>query len=252
MMSKAKPLYRLTLLCVLLTMSCTGEERENSQVSESTADAVTAPVAGTATAEGDRSAATGEKTPESEIPRILVLGNSITAGYGLPPEQAFPALLQARIDAAGYNYEVVNAGLSGETTAGGRRRIEWLLRRDAEVLVIELGGNDGLRGTDPSSMSDNLLAIIETARASNPEMRIVLGGMRMPMNMGGAYREEFESVYPEVADQTDVVLIPHILEGVGGVPSMNQPDGIHPTAEGQEIIAETVWQYLEPLLAKEA
>jgi acyl-CoA thioesterase-1 len=224
-------------LCVLLAVSCGSEERENSQ--------------------GSIPASGPEANPESEgpqpsRPRILVLGNSITAGFGLSQEQAFPARLQARVDSAGFEYEVVNAGLSGETTAGGRRRMEWLLRQDADILIIELGGNDGLRGTEPESMRDNLVAIIETARASNPDMKIVLGGMRMPINMGGPYRERFESVYPEIAEETGVVLIPHILEGVGGVPSMNQPDGIHPTAAGQEVIAETVWEALEPLLAESA
>jgi acyl-CoA thioesterase-1 len=234
-MSGIKPLYRLMPLCVLLALSCGGEERENSQRSPSEPRPVVTPEA-----EGS----------EASRPRILVLGNSITAGYGLTPEQAFPARLQARVDSAGFGYQVVNAGLSGETTAGGRRRIEWLLRQDADILIIELGGNDGLRGTEPESMRENLLAIIESARSTNPDMKIILGGMRMPMNMGGPYRDQFESVYPEIAEETGVVLIPHILEGVGGVPSMNQPDGIHPTAAGQEVIAETVWEMLEPLLAK--
>lgn len=232
-MKRRTALYRILLLSVLVTASCASEERENSEVS-------------------GRSPVTAETATEAPRPRILVLGNSITAGYGLAPEQAFPALLQERVDAAGYGYEVVNAGLSGETTAGGRRRIEWLLRQDADILIIELGGNDGLRGTDPASMRENLLAIIETARASNADMEIILGGMRMPMNMGGPYRQEFESVYPDVAAEADVVFIKHILEGVGGVPRLNQPDGIHPTAEGQEIIAETVWEALEPLLKASA
>ena len=232
-MKRRTALYRILLLSVLVTASCASEERENSEVS-------------------GRSPVTAETATEAPRPRILVLGNSITAGYGLAPEQAFPALLQERVDAAGYGYEVINAGLSGETTAGGRRRIEWLLRQDADILIIELGGNDGLRGTDPASMRENLLAIIETARASNADMEIILGGMRMPMNMGGPYRQEFESVYPDVAAEADVVFIKHILEGVGGVPRLNQPDGIHPTAEGQEIIAETVWEALEPLLKASA
>ncbi len=233
MTTKNKPLYRVLLLSVLALGACRGEERENLPATPSEV-----------TSEMDE--------PEMLQPRILILGNSITAGYGLDPDQAFPALLERRLRDAGYNYEVVNAGLSGETTAGGRRRIEWLLRRPADVLVIELGGNDGLRGVDPHAMRENLLAIIETARSANEDMDIVLGGMRMPMNMGGPYRDRFESVFPEVAEATGVVLIPHILEGVGGIRELNQPDGIHPTAEGQEIIAETVWQTLQPLLGPPA
>lgn len=230
MNSGNKRLYLVVLACVLAAAGCAGEEREKSP-----------------SVPPER---TSENTvPDAERPRILVLGNSITAGYGLEPESAFPALLQARVDSAGYAYEVVNAGLSGETTAGGRRRIAWLLRQPADVLIIELGGNDGLRGVDPSSMRENLMAIIETARSSNPDVKIVLGGMRMPMNMGGRYRDRFESVYPEIAEEASVTLIPHILEGVGGVADLNQRDGIHPTAEGQQIIAETVWETLEPLLA---
>ncbi len=181
-------------------------------------------------------------------PRIVIIGNSITAGYGLDAEKAFPALLQKRIDSLGLDYDVVNAGLSGETTSGGRRRIGWLLRQPAEILVIELGGNDGLRGIDPALSKENLRAIIAAARERNPEIGVILGGMRMPMNMGQKYRDEFERVFAEVARAEDVILIPHILEGVGGVPALNQPDGIHPTAEGQRIVADNVWTYLEPIL----
>ncbi len=242
MMSGSQPLYRLALWCVLLTVSCAGEERENSQASAVSSTE--------AEATGDsRSSETDGVATHPKRRRILVLGNSITAGFGLPEEQAFPALLQAHVNEAGYAYEIVNAGLSGETTAGGRRRIEWLLRQDADIMIIELGGNDGLRGTEPESMKENLLAIIASARTSNPNMQIILGGMRMPMNMGGRYREKFEAVYPDVAEETGVTFIPHILEGVGGVPSLNQPDGIHPTADGQEVIAETVWGMLRPPLA---
>ncbi|NNE48039.1 MAG: arylesterase [Rhodothermales bacterium] len=233
MISNRKPLYRLVLVCVLLATACASEEPANST------DVVPAETGTRAESKVDRA-------------RILMLGDSITAGYGLDPAQAFPARLQALIDSAGYDYEVVAAGLSGETTAGGRRRVEWLLRNEADILLIELGGNDGLRGVDPESVRENLTAIITTARARNSDMTIILGGMRMPMNMGGAYRERFESVYPEVAAANDVVLIPHILEGVGGIQELNQPDGIHPTADGHEIIARTVWATLEPILKRGA
>lgn len=221
------PLYRLALLSVLVALGCSSEEAKKS-------DSDTAPQSAV------------ESSPAR--PRIVIIGNSITAGYGLAPEHAFPALLQKRIDSLGLGYDVVNAGLSGETTSGGVRRVGWLLRQPADVLVIELGGNDGLRGIDPALTKENLRTIISTARERNPDIRVILGGMRMPMNMGEKYRDEFERVFAEVADADRVVLIPHILEGVGGVTALNQPDGIHPTAEGQLVIANNVWDYLEPIL----
>jgi acyl-CoA thioesterase-1 len=174
---------------------------------------------------------------------IVFLGDSITAGYGLAKGDAYPALIQKKIEEAGLPYEVENAGLSGDTTAGALRRIDWLLQRPIHVLVIELGGNDGLRGLPPSVQS-----IIDKVRARSPLTRIMIAGMRIPPNLGADYTGEFEQVFSELATKNGAVLVPFLLEGVGGNRGLNQPDQIHPTAAGQKIIAETVWKRLQPLL----
>lgn len=183
--------------------------------------------------------------------RVLILGDSITAGYGLDPEEAYPALLQKKIDEAGLPYTVKNAGVSGDTTAGGLRRIDWALGKDgADVLVIALGGNDGLRGILTKQTSENLAGIIDKARAKNPAITVVLAGMEMPSNMGGEYTAEFKAVFPKVASEKKVVLVDFLLAGVGGDDKLNQPDRIHPNAEGQRIVAENVWKVLQGELGK--
>ncbi len=182
--------------------------------------------------------------------RVVILGDSITAGYGLDPQQAYPALLQRKIDAAGLPFTVANAGVSGDTSAGGLRRVAWALGKDgAEVLVVALGGNDGLRGISPEQTRGNLAGIIDKARATNPAMRIVVAGMRMPDNMGEEFTTRFQAVFPEVSTGKKTALVPFLLEGVGGVESLNQADRIHPTAAGQAKIAETVWAVLEKELS---
>jgi acyl-CoA thioesterase-1 len=188
------------------------------------------------------------ETQENRESVILVLGNSITAGYGIDPSLAFPALIQQKIDSLGWEYEVVNAGVSGETSAGGLRRIDWLLRRPIDVLIIELGGNDGLRGIPPEVTKRNLKAIIDRAREHYPEIRIILAGMQIPPNLGEDYTTRFREIYPEIAEEENVELIPFVLEGVGGVPELNLPDGIHPTPKGHRIVAENVWRILRPVL----
>ncbi len=185
-------------------------------------------------------------------PLLMVFGDSLTAGYGLELEQAYPALLQAKADEAGIALTVLNAGLSGETTSGGLRRIDWLLRRSPDIFILALGANDGLRGTDPETTGANLRAIIGKVRARNPEVTLLLAGMRMPPNFGEDYRQVFDALYPRVAAEENVVLIPFLLEGVAGDPGLNLPDGIHPNAAGQEILAETVWEYLLPVLKGDA
>ena len=181
-------------------------------------------------------------------PTVLVLGNSIAAGYGLTEEEAFPALLQNKIDSLGWQINVVNGGLSGETTAGGLRRLSWLLRQPVDVLVVELGGNDGLRGTPLDATRRNLATIIDTARAQQPGVRILLAGMQIPPNLGAQYAQQFRALYPALAEEKNVELVPFLLEGVGGRPALNQADGIHPTAEGQRRVAENVWAELKPIL----
>jgi acyl-CoA thioesterase-1 len=179
---------------------------------------------------------------------IVFFGDSITAGSGLDPDEAFPALIQRKLDAAGRPWRVVNAGLSGETTAGGLRRLDWILRQPVDIFVIELGGNDGLRGIPPESSQANLQTMIERIRAKHPRVTIVLAGMQMPVNMGPDYTRRFAAMYPELAEKNRTALIPFLLEGVGGVASLNQADGIHPTAAGHQIVADTVWRTLQPLL----
>lgn len=183
---------------------------------------------------------------------LLVLGDSIAAGYGLDPEEAFPALLQEKIEKQGLNYKVVNAGVSGDTTAGGLRRIGWLLRQPVDVLLLELGGNDGLRGIDPEETEKNLRGIVEKVRQKNPAAQIVIAGMQMPENMGKEYTVKFREVYPRVAKESRATLIPFLLEGVGGKADLNQADRIHPTAEGHRIIAATIWKVLYPVLTEKA
>ena len=178
--------------------------------------------------------------------RIVILGDSITAGYGLDPAEAYPALLQGKITAAHLPYTVANAGVSGDTTAGGLRRIDWAMGKGADVLIIALGGNDGLRGISPEETKKNLLGIIEKARAKNPAIKILLAGMQMPENMGLDYTTRFKAVFPEAANESKSTLIPYLLEGIGGNEKLNQADGIHPTPQGQQKIAEIVWKILEP------
>lgn len=181
--------------------------------------------------------------------RIVVLGDSITAGYGLQREEAYPALLQKKIDEAGLAYEVVNAGVSGDTTAGGLRRIDWALgQKGADVLMIALGGNDGLRGIAPEQTEANLAGIIEKARVKNPAVKILIAGMQMPDNMGPKYVEAFKAVFSKVAVTAKTELLPFLLEGVGGDETLNQADRIHPTAEGQQKIADLVWAKMKDLL----
>ncbi|GAB3807638.1 arylesterase [Spirosoma humi] len=179
---------------------------------------------------------------------ILFYGNSLTAGYGVEPAQAFPALIGQKIDSAGLNYTVVNAGLSGETTAGGKSRIGWVLRKPVAVFVLELGGNDGLRGLPLTATRQNLQAIMDTVRRKSPQAKIVLAGMQIPPNMGTSYAKEFRKMFKALADKNKVVLIPFLLENVGGIPKLNQPDGIHPTPAGHKIVANTVWKVLQPVL----
>jgi len=183
--------------------------------------------------------------------RIVILGDSITAGFGLDdPNQAYPAILQQKIDAAGLPYTVANAGLSGDTTAGGLRRVDWALGEGAEVLIIALGGNDGLRGLSPKQTEENLLGIIKKARAKSPGITVIIAGMQMPENMGREFVDKFSAVFPRVAQEAGVTLLPFLLEGVGGVPELNQADMIHPTPEGQKKVAENVWKVLEKVLRK--
>jgi acyl-CoA thioesterase-1 len=179
---------------------------------------------------------------------LVFLGDSLTAGLGVSSTEAFPALIAEKIRAAALPFQVENAGLSGDTSAGALRRIDWLLERPIDVLVIELGGNDGLRGLPVKSLKANLQAIIDKTKAKNPAAKIVIAGMQIPPNLGADYAANFARVYAELARENSAVLIPFLLEGVGGKRDLNQQDLIHPTAAGHRIVAELMWRTLEPIL----
>ena len=221
----------LSLFMLILFNSC---KNSNQNEQENTSQQTVAK---------DKNSASREKV-------ILFFGNSLTAGYGLEQDEAFPAMIQERIDSLNLSYKVINAGLSGETTSGGKNRIDWVLKQNVDVFVLELGANDGLRGIPLEETRKNLQEIIDFVRNKNSETEIILAGMQIPPNMGQDYTSEFKNIFPELAEKNDVYLIPFLLEGVAGDPDLNQQDGIHPTAEGYEIVTDNVWEVLEPLLEK--
>jgi len=182
--------------------------------------------------------------------KIVFLGDSLAAGLGVDPEEAFPALIQKKIEAAGWNDAVVNAGVSGDTSADGLGRIDWLLKQRIDVLVLELGGNDGLRGLPVSATQTNLQAIIDRVKQRFPQAQIVVAGMQMPPNMGNDYTSAFRKIFPDLATDNHAALIPFLLADVGGKPELNQPDHIHPNVPGHQIVADNVWKVLQPLLAR--
>jgi len=179
---------------------------------------------------------------------IMFFGNSLTAGLGVTPEESFPGQIAQRLDSLGYPYRVINAGLSGETTASGMNRISWVLREKPDVFILELGANDGLRGIALEETKKNLEQIVEEVKNANPEVTLILTGMQIPPNMGPEYTETFKNLFPELAEAHDLLLVPFLLDGVGGIPELNQADGIHPTPKGHQILAENVWQVLFPVL----
>ena len=189
-----------------------------------------------------------DSVPVAKKKTIVYYGNSLTAGYGLSPSQAFPAIIQKKIDSLGLPYQSVNAGVSGETSSGGKTRIDWILRQPVDIFVLELGANDGLRGIPISETRKNLQAIIDKVKAKNPAVKLIFAGMQIPPNMGEMYTTEFRNIYTELAEKNAMTLVPFLLEGVGGEPALNQEDGIHPTAEGHRIVANNLWKQLQNLL----
>ncbi|HVW96982.1 MAG TPA: arylesterase [Mucilaginibacter sp.] len=223
---------RLKIIAAVFTLSllvACGEKKQPS--SENTADTTT-----------QIKSAAAAKT-------ILFFGDSLTAGYGLDdPSDAFPGVVQHKIDSAGLKYKVVNAGVSGETTAGGKARINWILRQKTDVFVLELGANDGLRGIPVNETTQNLQAIVDAVRKKYPQAKLVLLGMMVPPNMGVKYADSFKNIFPDLAHKNDMTFMPFLLKDVGGVPALNQKDGIHPTANGAKIVGNNVWQVLKPVL----
>jgi acyl-CoA thioesterase-1 len=201
--------------------------------------------------EPTESAGAGQEKPalKKKTKTILFFGNSLTAAYGLDdPSKGFAGLIQKKVDSLGLGYKVVNGGVSGETSAGGNSRVDWILKQPVDIFVLELGGNDGLRGIPVNETKRNLQAILDKVKAKYPDARLVLAGMQMPPSMGRKYTTDFKNVYTDLAASNKLTLIPFLLQGVGGEVRLNQQDGIHPTAEGHRIIAETVWNHLKDIL----
>jgi len=223
------------IIAALITASCGNNKPVGNESN----------TAATPAATGDSSAGitTAKKT-------ILFFGNSLTAGYGLEDAstQGFPALIQGKIDSLKLPYKTVNAGNSGETSAGGKGRIGWILKQKIDVFVLELGANDGLRGISPTETLSNLQAIVDTVKLKYPSAKLVLLGMQVPPNMGSMYSNQFKTVFPTLAQKNNMALVPFLLQGVGGIASLNQGDGIHPTAEGDKIVAENIWKILKGVL----
>jgi acyl-CoA thioesterase I len=190
-----------------------------------------------------------DSTAHKELRKnIVFFGNSLTAGLGVEASEAFPALVQVKLDSLKLPYQVINAGLSGETSAGGNNRIDWILQQPLSIFVLELGGNDGLRGIPLSETSKNLQSIIDKVKHKYPSAKIILAGMQIPPNMGKTYSSGFRTLFQQLAAKNKIYLIPFLLEGVGGVPELNQSDGIHPNIQGHKIVAENIWSVLKPLL----
>ena len=223
-----------------------------SEAASTSAAAMNAAGSNAAATSTPTSPAAAAGAPADSLGTILFVGTSLTAGYGVGADLAYPAVIQQWVDSAGLPYRVVNGGISGETSAGGLRRMEWSLQSPVDVLVLELGANDGLRGTDPAAMRANLDSIIRLTRAHYPASRIVLVGMEAPPNLGERYTSRFRQVFPELANKYHLPLVPFLLAGVAGVDRLNQNDGLHPTAAGQRLVAGNVWRVLEPVLRKRA
>ncbi|WP_458626538.1 arylesterase [Winogradskyella sp. PC D3.3] len=188
-------------------------------------------------------------TRETTTKTILCFGDSITAGYGLDDtNDAYPGILQQKIDSLNLNYTIINSGISGETTAGGKGRIDWILNQDIDIFILELGANDGLRGVNLVETAANLQSIIDAVKSKSPKTKIILAGMQLPPNMGQEYTRDFKQVFMNIAEKNNLEFIPFILKDVGGIKALNQNDGIHPTVEGHKIVANTVWEVLQPLL----
>jgi len=237
---------RLTLIFVFgfLLGACTADDPSAQSANPS----VGSDAQGTAESPAPESSI--DQTEEETGPRVVFLGTSLTAGLGLERESdGYVARVDQIADSLGFPLLAVNAGVSGETSAGGLRRIDWILREPMDVLVLELGANDGLRGQDPEALRANLLEIIARTRTRYPDVRILIAGMQAPPNFGLTYTARFGIVFSEVAEETRAALIPFLLEGVAGVPELNQDDRIHPTPEGHDLMARTVWTHLQPLLA---
>ncbi len=228
-MPNHNPMFRIICFLLLVSMSlgCANERSQQVETNEST-----------------------DTAPTSEKKLILFFGNSLTAGYGIDEEDAFPGLVAQRIDSLGLNYRVINAGLSGETTASGLSRLDWFLEEEPAIFFLELGGNDGLRGIAVEETKKNLKNMIQMVNSRYPNTCIILAGMQIPPNMGQAYTASFERIYPEISQEENVTLVPFLLEGVAGEKELNLPDGIHPTEAGHQLVFATIWPFIQDKMAE--
>jgi acyl-CoA thioesterase-1 len=243
-MTSSRRLLLIFAAAIVSTISCScGSRADRREAAPPSAAARPEPGGASNPDNAPRSTA---RSARLGAPRIVILGDSLTAGLGLPVEQSYPALIQQRLDSGGLTFEVVNAGVSGDTSAGGLSRLDWALEGDVRVLIVALGGNDGLRGLPPEQLKANLAQIIEQAQVRR--IRVILAGMEAPPNYGRDYIVAFHEVYPALAKEYKVPFLPFLLDGVAGSETLNQPDGIHPTAEGARIMADHVWAVLKPVL----
>ncbi|WP_228852555.1 arylesterase [Aegicerativicinus sediminis] len=225
------PKFVLLIFCYILIFATSCKDKQENTLEKTSTDLT-------------------EKEAPTSNATILFFGNSLTAGLGLDPDDAFPALIQNKIDSLSLDYIVVNAGLSGDTTASGKNRLEWALNDGVEIMILELGANDGLRGIPLDETEANLQEMINMAKTSNQDIKIILAGMQIPPNMGPEYTEQFKNIYPKLAEKNSIPLIPFLLQDVAGIPELNQNDGIHPTEEGQKIVANNVWEVLKTELSQ--
>ncbi|MEZ4955574.1 MAG: arylesterase [Saprospiraceae bacterium] len=219
------------LLLLLLAFGACSDEKKSSEVKT-----------------GNKAVSEEPQPEPTKKKNIIFFGNSLTAAYGLDPSDGYVSLIQQRLDSLGLPYKAINAGLSGETTAGGKERVNWVIRQPVDVFVLELGGNDALRGIPPASSKENLEAIILSVKAKYPAAKIILAGMEAPPNMGENYTKEFREMYPALAEKHGISLIPFFLDNVAGIPELNQGDRVHPNEKGQFILVENVWRVLEGVL----
>ncbi len=225
------------LMCFLIFMACDNEEKAPEKASERVEQK-----------EATNSATTDQSIRTDKTKTILFYGNSLSAGLGVSSEECFAGLIEKRIDSLGLPYKIINAGESGRTTAGGASRVNWILRQPIDIFILELGGNDGLRGIKPADSYKNLQSIIDETKGKYPDVKIIIAGMMAPPNMGASFTSEFRAMFPKLAKENEAMLIPFLLEGVGGIPTLNLPDGIHPNPKGHKIVAENIWSVLEKTL----
>lgn len=226
--------HYIVFISLLFVWSCSSNNQQNTQVNNSNVS--------------DSTMTNPSTTQTSSVKNILFFGNSLTAGFGLEIEESFPSLIQRKIDSLQLPYKVINAGNSGETSAGGNGRIEWILRQKVDIFVLELGANDGLRGISTEETKKNLQSILQKVKAKNPEVKLMVIGMEVPPNMGERYASDFRKIFPELANEYNAQLLPFLLEGVAANPNLNLADGIHPNAKGQIIVAENVWKVLKGMI----